>query len=88
MVPYVLLVHCRDQVEGGECDVVTGVQVRDEEVSVLLVEGLKLGAIAKMWAQLPRHPSQGLYIRQCALLVCILHMSPPLLSAPSQILAC
>ena len=45
--------------EGEECDVVTGFQTRDSEVSLLVVEGLRHGTIPRMWAQLPRHPSQG-----------------------------
>ena len=45
--------------EGRECDVVTGVQVRDGEASLLLLEGLADGAISSLWAELPRHPSQG-----------------------------
>ena len=45
--------------EGGGCDVVTGFQVRDGEVSMLVVEGLRHGAVSRMWAQLPRHSTQG-----------------------------
>lgn len=38
---------------------VTGFQVRDNEVSLLVAEGLREGVISRMWAALPRHSSQG-----------------------------
>ena len=50
--------------EGGECDVVTGVQVRDCEISLLILEGLADGAISRLWTQLPRHPSQGSWLKE------------------------
>jgi hypothetical protein len=46
------------EMEGRDCDVVTGVQVRDREVSLLVLEGLGRGAISRLWARLPRHSSQ------------------------------
>ena len=51
---------CRGESEGGECDVVTGVQVRDCDVSLLVLEGLSHGAVSRLWSLLPRHSSQGL----------------------------
>ena len=52
----------RWEMEGKDCDVVTGVQVRDRDVSLLVLEGPGHGAIYRLWTRLPRHSSQGLLL--------------------------
>ncbi|CAI8036981.1 Uncharacterized protein FLJ43738 [Geodia barretti] len=46
------------EMEGKDFDVVTGVQVRDRDVSLLVLEGPGHGAIYRLWTRLPRHSSQ------------------------------
>ena len=48
-----------EQMEGHECDIITGFHIEDSERHVLVLEGLHRMGIRELWTNLPHHPTQG-----------------------------